>query len=37
VRIRVLIADDQRIVRDGLAMIVGMLDGVEVVGTAEDG
>jgi DNA-binding NarL/FixJ family response regulator len=35
--IRVLIADDQRIVRDGLAMIVGMLDGVEVVGTAEDG
>ena len=35
--IRVLIADDQRVVRDGLAMIVGMLDGVEVVGTAEDG
>jgi DNA-binding NarL/FixJ family response regulator len=33
----VLIADDQRVVRDGLAMIVGMLDGVEVVGTAEDG
>jgi len=32
-----LIADDQRVVRDGLAMIVGMLDGVEVVGTAEDG
>ena len=30
--IRVLIADDQRVVRDGLAMIVGMLDGVEVVG-----
>jgi DNA-binding NarL/FixJ family response regulator len=35
--IRVLIADDQRVVRDGLAMIVGMLDGIEVVGTAEDG
>jgi DNA-binding NarL/FixJ family response regulator len=35
--IRVLIADDQRVVRDGLAMIVGMLEGVEVVGTAEDG
>jgi DNA-binding NarL/FixJ family response regulator len=35
--IRVLIADDQRVVRDGLAMIVGMLDGIEVVATAEDG
>jgi len=35
--IRVLIADDQRVVRDGLAMLVGLIDGVEVVGTACDG
>src|SRR6266851_823410 len=35
--IRVLIADDQRVVRDGLAMLVGLIDGVQVVGTACDG
>jgi DNA-binding NarL/FixJ family response regulator len=35
--IRVLIADDQRVVRDGLGMLVGLIDGVEVVGTAADG
>jgi DNA-binding NarL/FixJ family response regulator len=35
--IRVLIADDQRVVREGLAMLVGFFDGVEVVGTAGDG
>jgi DNA-binding NarL/FixJ family response regulator len=35
--IRVLIADDQRVVRDGLAMLVGLIDGVEVTGTACDG
>jgi DNA-binding NarL/FixJ family response regulator len=35
--IRVLIADDQRVVREGLAMLVGLIDGVEVVGTATDG
>jgi DNA-binding NarL/FixJ family response regulator len=35
--IRVLIADDQRVVRDGLAMLVGLIDGVEVVGAAADG
>ena len=35
--IRVLIADDQRVVRDGLAMLVGLIDGVEVVGAAGDG
>jgi DNA-binding NarL/FixJ family response regulator len=35
--IRVLIADDQRVVRDGLTMVVGLIDGVEVVGTAGDG
>ena len=35
--IRVLIADDQRVVRDGLAMLVGLIDDVEVIGTASDG
>jgi DNA-binding NarL/FixJ family response regulator len=35
--IRVLIADDQRVVRDGLAMLVGLIDDIEVVGTASDG
>jgi DNA-binding NarL/FixJ family response regulator len=35
--IRVLIADDQRVVREGLTMIVRLIDGVEVVGTASDG
>jgi DNA-binding NarL/FixJ family response regulator len=34
---RVLIADDQRVVREGLAMLLDLLGGVEVVGTAEDG
>jgi DNA-binding NarL/FixJ family response regulator len=34
---RVVIADDQRIVRDGLATIVGAIPGVEVVGLAADG
>ena len=35
--IRVVIADDQRVVRDGLTMLVGLIEGVEVVGTAGDG
>jgi len=35
--IRIVIADDQRVVRDGLAMIVGLIDGVEIVGTAANG
>jgi DNA-binding NarL/FixJ family response regulator len=35
--IRVLVADDQRTVRDGLTMLVGLIDGVEVVGAACDG
>jgi DNA-binding NarL/FixJ family response regulator len=35
--IRVLIADDQRVVRDGLTMLVGLIEGVEVAATASDG
>ncbi len=35
--IRVLIADDQRVVREGLSMVLGLLNDVEVVGTAADG
>jgi DNA-binding NarL/FixJ family response regulator len=35
--IRVLTADDQRVVRDGLAMLLGLLSGVEVVGSAANG
>jgi len=35
--IRVVVADDQRVVRDGLTMLVGLIEGVEVVGTASDG
>ena len=36
-KIRVLIVDDQRVVRDGLVLLIGMLDGIEVVGAARDG
>jgi len=35
--IRVLVADDQRVVRDGLTMLVDLIDGIEVVGTAANG
>jgi len=35
--IRVLLADDQRVVREGLGMVLGLLDGIELVGTAADG
>lgn len=35
--IRVIVADDQEIVRTGLAMILGAQSGIEVVGAAADG
>ena len=35
--IRVLLADDQRVVREGLGGLLGLLGGIEVVGTAADG
>jgi DNA-binding NarL/FixJ family response regulator len=35
--IRVLVADDQRVVREGLATLLGLLASVEVVGMAADG
>lgn len=36
-RIRVLVADDHAIVRDGLVTVLGLLPDVEVVGEAADG
>ncbi len=35
--IRVLIADDHAVVRDGLSLMLGMLDGIDVVGEAATG
>ena len=35
--IRVLLADDQRVVREGLGTLLGLLDGIELVATAADG
>jgi len=35
--IRVVVADDQRVIRDGLMTILGAMDDVEVVGAAADG
>jgi DNA-binding NarL/FixJ family response regulator len=37
VTIRVLLADDQRVVREGLGTLLGLLEGIELVGTAGDG
>jgi DNA-binding NarL/FixJ family response regulator len=35
--IRVVLADDQTLVREGLTLMLGLVDGVEVVGVAQDG
>jgi DNA-binding NarL/FixJ family response regulator len=35
--IRVLLADDQRVVREGLGTLLGLLDGIDLVATAADG
>jgi DNA-binding NarL/FixJ family response regulator len=35
--VRVLIADDQKIVREGLVSLIGLLPGISVVGAAVDG
>ena len=35
--VRVLLADDQRLVRESLATLLGLLGGIELVGTASNG
>ncbi len=35
--VRVLVVDDQQLIRDGIASLLSIQDGVEVVGTAADG
>ncbi len=35
--VRVLIADDQQLIRDGIASLLAIQPGIEVVGTARDG
>jgi DNA-binding NarL/FixJ family response regulator len=35
--VRVLLADDQRLVRESLATLLGLLDGIDLVATASDG
>ncbi|MFE9740255.1 response regulator [Streptomyces sp. NPDC006477] len=35
--VRVVVADDQAVVREGIVMLLGLLPGVEVVGAARDG
>ena len=32
-----MLADDQRVVREGLGTLLGLLKGIKVVGTAADG
>ncbi|GES33472.1 response regulator transcription factor [Streptomyces angustmyceticus] len=34
---RVVVADDQTVVREGIVMLLGLLPGIEVVGSAADG
>jgi len=35
--VRVVVADDQTVVREGIVMLLGLLPGIEVVGAAGDG
>ena len=35
--IRVLVVDDQQLIREGIASLLAIQDGIEVVGTANDG
>ena len=35
--VRVVVADDQQVVREGLVALLGLIDGVEVVGAAGNG
>lgn len=35
--LRVLVVDDQKIVRDGVALLLSLMDGITVIGTAIDG
>ena len=32
--LRVIVADDQRVVREGLTLMLGLIDGIEPVGAA---
>ena len=36
-RITVVLADDQRVVREGLSMVLSLMDDVEILGSASDG
>src|SRR5262245_5754695 len=36
-KIRVLVADDQRLMRDGIASLLGIQEGIEIVGVASNG
>jgi len=35
--VRVVLADNQRLVRESLATLLGLLDGIELLATASDG
>ncbi|WP_433020700.1 response regulator [Kribbella sp. CA-294648] len=35
--VRVVVADDQQVVREGLVALLGLIDGIEVVGSAGNG
>jgi DNA-binding NarL/FixJ family response regulator len=37
IKVRVLVVDDQRLIREGIASLLSIQEGIEVVGTAEDG